>query len=107
LLRTNIQRRPPSNYRRGSIPLFQFGDVTFKTFDYKCDTPAGAWIIGFDRFLPCHFKEHSNGRRNIVALPTLEECVHISKHQADLWQSFNSRPDVAVMAILEIRLDGY
>ena len=74
---------------------------------YKGDAPAGAWIIGFDRFLLCHFKEHSNRRRNIVAIPTLEGCVHISKHQADLWQSFNPRPDVAVMAILEIRLGGY
>ena len=75
LLRMNIQRRPPSNYRRGSIPLFQLGDGTFKTFNYKADAPAGAWIIGFDRFLLRHFKEHSNRRRNIVAIPTLEVCV--------------------------------
>lgn len=107
LLRMNIQRRPPSNYRRGSIPFFQLSDGTFKTFNYKGDAPAGAWIIGFDRVMLRHFKEHSNRRRNIVAIPTLEGCVYISKHQADLWQSINPRPDVAVMAILEIRLGGY
>ena len=107
LLRMNIQRRPRSNYRRGSIPFFQLGDGTFKTFNYKGDATAGAWIIGFDWVMLRHFKEPSNRRRNIVAIPTLKGCVHISKHQADLWQSFNPRPDVAVTSILEIRLGGY